>query len=150
EPLIASAAMPGIFPPVEIDGRLYIDGGVSDNVPIAPAVTMGARTVYVMNATSHSRQRRPLVRPMDYLLHSFTLARAQRLVIDQIHYADKVKLVMLPTVSLDFFVPFASLEHTSKLIDLSYEQTRRFLSGRTDVIEEETGRGSVEVIAPAT
>jgi NTE family protein len=150
EPLLASAAMPGIFPPVEIDGRLYIDGGVSDSVPIAPAVSMGAKTLYVMNATSHSRQRRPLVRPMDYLLHSFTLARAQRLVVDQLHYADKVKLVMLPTVSLDFFVPFASLEHTSKLIDLSYEQTRRFLSGRTDVVEEETGGGSVEVIAPAT
>jgi NTE family protein len=150
EPLIASAAMPGIFPPVEIEGSQYIDGGVSNNVPIAPAVTMGARTLYVMNATSHSRQRRPLVRPMDYLLHSFTLARAQRLVLERVHYADKVKLVMLPTVSLDFFVPFASLEHTSKLIDISYEQTRRFLSGRTDVVEEETGGGTVEVIAPAT
>jgi NTE family protein len=150
EPLIASAAMPGIFPPVEIEGRQYIDGGVSNNVPIAPAVTMGARTVYVMNATSHSRQRRPLVRPMDYLLHAFTLARAQRLVLEQTHYADKVKLVMLPTVSLDFFVPFASLDHTSKLIDVSYEQTRRFLSGQTDVVEEEAGGGSVEVIAPAT
>ena len=32
--VLASAAMPAIFPPVEIDGERYIDGGVVNNVPI--------------------------------------------------------------------------------------------------------------------
>ena len=77
--MLASAAMPGVYPPVEIEGRLYTDGGVSNNVPIAPAVDMGATTIYVMNSTSHTNQRRPLTRPMDYFFHAFTLARAQRL-----------------------------------------------------------------------
>jgi len=35
-PLIASCAVPGIFSPVEIDGKLYSDGGVMDNFPIFP------------------------------------------------------------------------------------------------------------------
>ena len=127
EPLLASTAMPGIFPPIPIDGRNYIDGGVANNVPIAPAVEMGATTVYVMDATSHSRQRRPLNRPVDYLLHAFTLARGQRFTLETEYYADKVKLVVLPSPWLDFFVPFASLEYTSKLIELAYEETKRFL-----------------------
>lgn len=147
EPLLASTAMPGIFPPVTIGDRTYIDGGVANNVPIAPAATLGARTIYVMNSTSHSLQRRPLARPMDYLLHAFTLARAQRLSLELEYFADKVRLVMLPSVPLDFFVPFASLEHTGTLIERSYEVTKRFLDGSIDVEVQESG--SVEAIAPA-
>ncbi len=150
EPLLASTAMPGIFPPVPIEGRNYIDGGVANNVPIAPAVSMGAHTLYVMDSTSHTRQRRPLNRPIDYLLHAFTLARGQRFEYERVHFADKVKLVVLPTVGLDFFVPFASMEHTAKLIDLSYEETSLFLSGGSVTSREEpVGEGTVEVIVPA-
>lgn len=128
--LLASAAMPGVYPPVEIDGRLYTDGGVANNVPIAPAVEMGATTLYVLNSTSHTNQRRPLVRPMDFFFHGFTLARAQRLTIDLRLYGDKVNLVMIPTPALDFFVPFASMEYTNRLIDLAYRHTKKYLAGQ--------------------
>ena len=130
EALLASAAMPGVYPPVEIEGRLYTDGGVANNVPIAPAVEMGATTLYVLNSTSHTSQRRPLVRPMDFFFHGFTLARAQRLTLDLRHYSDKVNLVMIPAPALDFFVPFASMEYTNRLIDLSYRYTKKFLAGQ--------------------
>jgi NTE family protein len=135
EPLLASTAMPGIFPPVPIDGRNYIDGGVANNVPIAPAVDMGATTVYVMDATSHSRQRRPLNRPMDYLLHAFTLARGQRFVLEREIFSEKVKLIVLPSPWLDFYVPFASLEYTPKLIDMAYVETKKFLDAGGDIEE---------------
>ncbi len=36
KPLIASCAVPGLFSPVEIEGKLYSDGGVMDNFPIFP------------------------------------------------------------------------------------------------------------------
>lgn len=148
EPVLASTAMPGIFPPVEIDGRMYIDGGVANNVPIAPAVSLGARTIYVMNSTSHSHQRRPLARPMDYLLHAFTLARSQRLELEQAIYASRVRLVMLPTAPIGFFVPFASLEHTGRLIELAREHTRKFLSGESDA-EVKQISADVEAVAPS-
>lgn len=147
DPLLASCAMPGVFPPMEIDGRLYTDGGVANNVPIAPAVTMGARTVYVIDATGHTHMRRPLVRPIDYLLHAFSLARAQRLAIDQKLYADKTNLVILPLGPLDFFVPFASLDYTDRLIDVGYEQTSRFLAGRSRAAA--TAEGAVEALVRA-
>ena len=145
-PLLASSAMPGIFPPIEIEGRSYIDGGVADNVPIAPAVAMGAQTLYVMDSTSHSHQRRPLARPIDYLLHAFSLARSQRIGLDLEHYKDKVKIIVLPTPKLDFFVPFASMEHTSKLIDLAFESTSAFLEGRVVAQQVEVEGSNVEVI----
>lgn len=130
EPVLASAAMPGVYPPVEIEGRMYTDGGVANNVPIAPAVDMGATTLYVLNSTSHTNQRRPLVRPMDFFFHAFTLARAQRLTMDLRMFSEKVNLVMVPTPELDFFVPFASMEHTDRLIDTSWRHTKKFLAGQ--------------------
>ncbi|MDQ3955231.1 MAG: patatin-like phospholipase family protein [Actinomycetota bacterium] len=148
-PLLASAAMPGVYPPVEIDGHVYVDGGVANNVPIAPAITLGARTVYVMDSTSHTHQKRPLNRPIDYLLHAFTLARAQRLQIEQKMFSEKVKVVMLPTPKLDFFVPFASMEFTDKLITMGYETVRGFLAGTTPTPVEAEVQPGVEVIAPA-
>jgi hypothetical protein len=102
-----------------------------------------------MDSTSHSNQRRPLNRPIDYLLHAFTLARSQRLGLEQRIYSDKVRVVMLPAPALDFFVPFASMEYTEKLIELAYANTRRFLSGTEDAVVEEASEGSVEVISPA-
>lgn len=150
EPLLASTAMPGIYPPVAIDGVRYIDGGVANNVPIAPAIGMGARTIYVMDSTSHAHQRRPLNRPMDYLLHAFSLARSQRMTFERLHYEGAgVKLVMLPSPTLDFFVPFASMAHTEKLMELGYDATQRFLTGRTEAVVEATEGGAVEAILPA-
>ena len=46
--LLASAALPGIFPPVELDGRLLIDGGVAADTPILQAEESGATTCYVL------------------------------------------------------------------------------------------------------
>jgi NTE family protein len=147
--LLASIAMPGIFPPVEIEGRMYTDGGVANNVPIAPAVAMGARTIYVLDATAQNNaQHRPLNRPIDYLVHAFGLARSKRFEIEAPLYSSKVELILIPAAAMDFYVPFASMDFTARLIDLSYEHTRRFLSGE---LESETERvdESVEVIAPA-
>ncbi|MGN0165741.1 MAG: patatin-like phospholipase family protein [Lachnospiraceae bacterium] len=36
--LLASTALPGIYPPVEIDGKRMVDGGMTDNVPIRPLI----------------------------------------------------------------------------------------------------------------
>ncbi len=148
DPLLASSAMPGVFPPVLIEGRSYIDGGVANNVPISSAVNLGATTVYVMDSTGASTQQRPLNRPLDYLLHAFALARSQRLAVDQAMYADRVRLVVLPTSEMDFYVPFASMEHTDRLIGLGYRSTIAYLQARGDHSSERRVVGDLEVIAP--
>lgn len=42
---LASAAIPLLFPPVRIDDELYLDGGLRQNTPIAPALRLGATNV---------------------------------------------------------------------------------------------------------
>ena len=46
--VMASCAVPGLLPPVEIDGSHYFDGGLVDSIPVGRAVTLGASTVYVL------------------------------------------------------------------------------------------------------
>jgi predicted acylesterase/phospholipase RssA len=45
--ILASAAIPGFFPPVDINGELYVDGGTLMNTPIGPAIA-GASTLHVV------------------------------------------------------------------------------------------------------
>jgi NTE family protein len=47
--VLASAAIPGVFPPVEIEGRQLVDGGVVNNTPITAAIDAGATEVYVLS-----------------------------------------------------------------------------------------------------
>jgi NTE family protein len=48
-PVLASSAIPGIFPPVHIGGNVYVDGGALDNVSIDLAVQLGARRLFVLD-----------------------------------------------------------------------------------------------------
>ncbi|HEY8092028.1 MAG TPA: patatin-like phospholipase family protein, partial [Polyangiaceae bacterium] len=47
--ILASAAVPLLFPAVEIDGHFYCDGGLRQNVPLSPARRLGADSLVVIN-----------------------------------------------------------------------------------------------------
>ena len=59
--LLASSAIPGVFPAIEVDGRQLIDGGSSADVPIGPAIDLGATTLYVLPTTPDSTERPSLL-----------------------------------------------------------------------------------------
>lgn len=47
--ILASAAIPGVFPTIEREGKRLVDGGVVDNVPIGIAAAQGAQTIVVLD-----------------------------------------------------------------------------------------------------
>ncbi|MDH3840140.1 MAG: patatin-like phospholipase family protein, partial [Chromatiales bacterium] len=56
----ASMAIPAIFAPVEIDGRLLVDGGVSNNLPVTVARAMGAEIIIAVDISTQLYQREQL------------------------------------------------------------------------------------------
>lgn len=98
EPILASAALPAVFPPVTIDGERYIDGGVVDNVPISRAVALGAQRIYVLHVGNFERPRNELQRPLDVLLQAFSIARNYRFKAESVAAPDGVELITLPGV----------------------------------------------------
>lgn len=57
--LYASAALAGILPPAEIDGRLLVDGGYSDLAPVDVVRDAGADVVIVIDTATNLVQQRP-------------------------------------------------------------------------------------------
>jgi len=55
--LRASMAIPGVFAPVEIDGKLLVDGGVAQNLAVDVARKMGADVVIAVNISTPLRTR---------------------------------------------------------------------------------------------
>ena len=50
--VLASSAIPGLFPPVAIDGQLYVDGGVTANLDLETAVALGARHIVAVDVSA--------------------------------------------------------------------------------------------------
>lgn len=48
---LASAAIPLLFPPVRLDGELYLDGGLRQNTPISPALRLGATHIFAIGSS---------------------------------------------------------------------------------------------------
>ncbi len=47
--VLASAAMPLLFPPVHIGDRWYMDGGIRNNTPLSPALRLGAQSLLIVD-----------------------------------------------------------------------------------------------------
>lgn len=69
----ASMSIPAVFAPVEIDGRLLVDGGMVDNIPIDVARDMGAQRVVVVDIGTPLLKRKDLTTVLDVLNQSTTL-----------------------------------------------------------------------------
>jgi NTE family protein len=53
---LASAAIPVLFPPVRVGARLFMDGGVRQNTPIAPALRLGATHVFAIGLSTEGAE----------------------------------------------------------------------------------------------
>lgn len=89
--IIASGALPGIFPPVRIDGDLHVDGGALMNTPLKPAIDAGAGTIHVIYMDPHLGRipERALRNTMETLDRLLVIQRAALLNLD-IEQAERI------------------------------------------------------------
>jgi NTE family protein len=131
EPILASAALPAVFPPVTIDGELHVDGAVVNNVPIRRAAELGATRIYVCHVGNFHRPRSAPKRPIDVLLQSFSIARNHRFSSETASDWGGVELIVLPAVDPGQ-IGRADFRRTRELIDLGYSTTTAHLFDLTD------------------
>jgi NTE family protein len=97
--VLASSAVPALFPPVEIDGEHFYDGGLVDSVPLGRAVDMGADTIYVLQVGRIESPLRPPERLYEAALISFEIARRHRFSTTMERLPDGIDVLLLPTGS---------------------------------------------------
>jgi NTE family protein len=127
--ILASAALPAVFPPVVVNGEAYIDGGVVDNVPISRALALGAERIYVLHVGNFERPRQLPRRPIDVLLQSFSIARNHRFFAETDDPPGDVDLVVLPGVDPGR-IRRNDFSRSRDLMDRAYASAREFLAGR--------------------
>jgi NTE family protein len=95
--ILASSAVPGIFPPVEIDGEHYIDGGVVNSIPVDRAVVLGATEVYVLHAGRIDSPLSPPKGLRDVAMVAFEVSRRHRFMRALAEVPAGVAVHVLPT-----------------------------------------------------
>jgi NTE family protein len=95
--VLASSAVPGVLPPVEIGGEHFVDGGIVNSIPVSRAVDLGARTVYVLHVGRLERPLEPPRWPWEVGLVAFEIARRHRFVGDLARLPSEVTVHVLPT-----------------------------------------------------
>lgn len=135
EAILASAALPAVYPPVVIDGQRYVDGGVVDNVPIARAVELGCKVIYVLHVGPHGRPDAEIKRPLDGALQAYWIARNSRFARDLASLPPRVEAVVLPPGKRPE-LRYSDFTQTDELVRQGYENSANFLDERADQIEE--------------
>ncbi|MEV0391641.1 patatin-like phospholipase family protein [Polymorphospora rubra] len=130
--VLASASVPGLLPPAEIDGEHFVDGGIVNSIPIGAAVDAGAKLIFVLQVGRVERPLSPPRRPWEVAQVAFEIARRHRFAREMAALPDDVQVHVLPTgggESRDD-TPWAyrDMAAVGRRISRAYTASRRYLA----------------------
>lgn len=146
--VLASAAMPAVYPSIEIDGRRYFDGAAVNDVPVRRAVELGARTVYVLEVGPLSRDWHEPRRPADTILEAYWIARRHRFRQELEAVPKWVDVHVLPHGNPPREIKFHDFGNSEELERNAYVESAVFLDELVGVPSQP--RVASEALAPST
>jgi NTE family protein len=124
--IVASASLPGVYPPVTIDDRMLMDGAVVNNTPISNAIAAGATRIYVLPTSFACALTRPPGSALAVTLQAISLLVQQRLIEDVKELEGAVDLRVIPP-PCPLEVSPADFSHARELIHDSRDRAGRWL-----------------------
>jgi NTE family protein len=124
--VMASAALPGVFPPVSVDDHILMDGGVVNNTPISAAIDLGADLIYVLPTGYACALAAAPRSTIGMAMHAVTLAIQQRLIADIQAFQHQLQLRVAPPLC-PLSVSPVDFRHTAELIQRARVSTRAWL-----------------------
>jgi NTE family protein len=124
--LLASTAIPGIFPPVQFGSLQLYDGGLVSNVPMRQALAMGARSLVVLDCSFPGRMPDPPSTIAEVLLYTAMVTMRSQAVLEAPLVAADVPVIYLPGPEPHPVSPL-DFRRTGTLIEGAYEAARSFL-----------------------
>ena len=132
--LLASAAIPGVYPPVELHEHVLVDGGLASGSPLAAAVALGATRLIVL-PTGYSCARRSVpTSAAGIALQGFNILTVGKLLATIRQYRADVTIdVVPPLCPLD--VSPVDFSQTGGLIDRAERSTARWLAHGEELVD---------------
>ncbi|WP_242204397.1 MULTISPECIES: patatin-like phospholipase family protein [unclassified Pseudomonas] len=126
----ASMSIPAVFAPVELDGRLLVDGGMTDNIPLDVAREMGVDVAIVVDIGTPLRNRKQLTTVVDVLNQSITLMTRSNSE-EQLAALKPSDVLIQPALAAFGVTDFGKAQ---EMIDAGYRATR-ILDARLAVLK---------------
>jgi NTE family protein len=124
--VLASAAIPGIFPPVRIGGRMLMDGSIAIDSPLRVAADLGASTIVVLR-TGYACSLKELPKgAIARALHAITLLIEWRLLHDLERLPDEIHVCFVPVLCPLDVEPY-DFSASRYLIQSAMDSTRKWL-----------------------
>lgn len=124
--ILASSALPGLFPPVTISGRTFVDGGVMNNTPISQAIEAGATDVWVLSTGYSCALPAPPKGAIAMAMHGLAMLVQQRFVIETAQRIYPVPVHLIPPPCPIAVTP-TDFSRTADLIDRARQGTAQWI-----------------------
>lgn len=124
--ILASCAIPAVYPSVLIGNDYLIDGAIANNTPIKAAVELGADTLIVLPTGYACALATPPASAIGNALHALNMLIAHQLVQDLELLAGKVQVLTVPPLC-PLAVSAYDFSRASELIERAAHNTQRWL-----------------------
>ena len=126
--ILASCAIPAIFPPVLVGGEYLIDGAIASNTPVMTAVGLGATRLIVLPTGFACALTAPPASAIASALHALNMLIAHQLVRDLEGLMDHFEVLTVPPLCPLGASPY-DFSRAAELIERAAENTRRWIEG---------------------
>lgn len=118
--LRASMTVPAALTPIEIDGRLLVDGGIAMNLPVEVARDMGADRIIAIDISQPLLSREEL-RSVVNVTEQLTNVLTRRGTVEQLEQLDEDDILLVPEFAEEY--SSVSFERLPETIQTGYAQT---------------------------
>ncbi|MFD5251083.1 patatin-like phospholipase family protein [Amycolatopsis sp. NPDC058340] len=125
-PLLASCAIPGIYPPVPFGERMLYDGGLVANVPMRQALTMGAKSLVVLDCAFPGKMPGTPQTFAEVMMFTAMISMRNQAVLEAPIAAAEVPVVYVPGPKPVRVSPL-DFSHTAALTAEAYEAAKTYL-----------------------
>jgi NTE family protein len=134
--VLASCAVPGLLPPVEVDGGHYFDGGLVHSIPVGRAIELGASSIYVLHVGRIEHPLAPPRRLWEVGLVAFEIARRHRFHEEMATVPADMSVYVLPSGASQRPPALSQLRYRNKTnvggnIERAYRASVRYLAALT-------------------
>ena len=126
EAILASTAIPGVFPPVQIGDDMLMDGAVAANTPVRLAAELGASRIVILPTGYACALRAPPKTAIGKALHAITLLIAWQLMHELEVIPKDIDVHLVPTLCPLAVSPF-DFSASRELIERAADSSRKWI-----------------------
>ncbi len=126
EAILASTAIPGVFPPVHIEGEALMDGAIAANTPVRLAAELGASRIIILPTGYACALKEPPRTAIGKALHAITLMIAWQLMYELERLPEDIDVHLMPTLCPLAVSPF-DFSASKELIERAARSSKRWI-----------------------